>query len=210
MVVGGCLGLSDSEKIEFSVWGEVKREVSKTTTMGFQRAGFGLFRTLAERIPWERVLKGKGVQEAGHSSRRKSYRHRNSLSPCATRRTSEEDDRPGWRGSSCWDSGKKRRAYLLWKKGQATQEKYRGLIRLCREEISKAKAQLEPRLATVVRDNKKCFYKYINHKKKTKDSLHPLLDGRGNIANKDEEKAEVVHAFFASVFNSQTRYSQGS
>jgi len=66
-----------------------------------------------------------------------------------------------------------------------------GLVRLCREEIRKAKAQLELRLGTVVRDNKKCFYKYINNKKRTKEHLHPILDARGNIANKDEEKAEV-------------------
>jgi len=31
--------------------------------MDFQRADFGLFRTLIERVPWEKVLKGKGVQE---------------------------------------------------------------------------------------------------------------------------------------------------
>jgi len=36
------------------------------------------------------------------------------------------------------------------------------------------------------------------------------LDARGNIVNKDEEKADVLHAFFASVFNSQTGYPQGS
>ena len=36
------------------------------------------------------------------------------------------------------------------------------------------------------------------------------MDARGNIANKDEEKAEVPNAFFASVFSSQTSYSQGS
>jgi len=30
----------------------------------------------------------------------------------------------------------------------------------------------------------------------------------GNIATKDEEKTEVLNAFFASVFNSQTGYSQ--
>jgi len=34
--------------------------------------------------------------------------------------------------------------------------------------------------------------------------------GGGNIAKKDEEKAEVLHAFFASVFNSQTSYSEGT
>jgi len=31
--------------------------------MDFWKADFGLFRTLVERVPWEGVLKGKGVQE---------------------------------------------------------------------------------------------------------------------------------------------------
>jgi len=33
---------------------------------------------------------------------------------------------------------------------------------------------------------------------------------RGNIANKDEEKAAVLNAFFASAFSSQTGYSQST
>jgi len=105
---------------------------------------------------------------------------------------------------------KKRSIYQLWKKGQMIQEEYRGLIRSCREEIGKAKAQLELRLATAARDNKKCFYKYINHKKRAKQILHPLLDARGTIVKKNEEKAEVLNTFFASMFNSRTGYSQGS
>jgi len=91
-----------------------------------------------------------------------------------------------------------------------TQEEYRGLVRSCGEEIRKAKAQLELRLANIVRDNKKCFYKYTNNKKRAKESLHPLLDARGNIVNNDEGKAEVLNAHFDSVFNSQTGYSQDS
>jgi len=30
--------------------------------MDVWKADFGLFRVLVERVPWERVLKGKGVQ----------------------------------------------------------------------------------------------------------------------------------------------------
>ncbi|GAB0207083.1 hypothetical protein GRJ2_003173900 [Grus japonensis] len=63
VVVRGHLGLSDHEMIEFSIHGEVRRGISKTTTMDFQRTDFGLLRTVVERVPWKIVLKGKGVQE---------------------------------------------------------------------------------------------------------------------------------------------------
>jgi len=80
----------------------------------------------------------------------------------------------------------------------------------CAERKSeRQKAQLELRVATVVRDNKKCICKNINNKKRAKESLHPVFDAGRNVATKDEEKTEVLHAFFASVFNSQTSYSHG-
>jgi len=41
---------------EYSVRGEVKRRASKTTTMDFRRADFGLLRTLVEKIPWDPSL----------------------------------------------------------------------------------------------------------------------------------------------------------
>ncbi|KAJ7411233.1 hypothetical protein BTVI_50611 [Pitangus sulphuratus] len=48
-------------------------------------------------------------------------------------------------------------------------------------------------------DNKKRFYKYINNKWRDKENLHPLLDTVGNIFSKDEEKAEILNVFFASI-----------
>jgi len=90
-----------------------------------------------------------------------------------------------------------------------TQKDYRDLVRSCREKIRKSKAQLELILATNVRNNKKCFYKYINNKKRAKENLHPLSDVEANIAIKNKKKAEVLNVFFASVFNSQNSNSQG-
>jgi len=62
--VGDCLGQSDHEIVEFSILGDVRRVTSKTAILNFQRADFELFRTLVARVPWESLLKGKGVQEA--------------------------------------------------------------------------------------------------------------------------------------------------
>ncbi|KAK4828638.1 hypothetical protein QYF61_000286 [Mycteria americana] len=104
---------------------------------------------------------------------------------------------------------KKRRVYNLWKKGQASQEVYKGVARLCREKITRAKAELEINLATAVKDNKK-YFKYISSKRRAKENLWPLLDRGGNPVTKDEEKAEVLNAFFASVFNSRANCSLGT
>ncbi|KAK4815667.1 hypothetical protein QYF61_005413 [Mycteria americana] len=79
-------------------------------------------------------------------------------------------------------AGKKKRVYNLWKKGQATQEDYKDIMRLCREKIRRAKAQLERNLATAVKDNKKCFWKYVNSKRRAKENLHPFLDAVGETS----------------------------
>jgi len=42
---------------------EVRRGVSRTPTLDFWRADFGLFRSLVDTGPWEAALKGKGAQE---------------------------------------------------------------------------------------------------------------------------------------------------
>ena len=81
---------------------------------------------------------------------------------------------------------------------------------MCREKIRKAKVQLELNLATGVKRNKKLFYKYFNSKRRTRENLHSLLDEAGNVITEDKEKADILNAFFTSVFKSQTSYPQGT
>jgi len=59
---GAVLG-SDHKMEQFSIPGEVRRELSKTASLEYQRADFELAGTLVGRVPWESVLKGKGGRE---------------------------------------------------------------------------------------------------------------------------------------------------
>ncbi|GAB0206495.1 mitochondrial enolase superfamily member 1 [Grus japonensis] len=95
----------------------------------------------------------------------------------------------------------KRKVYGHWKQGQTTWEDYRDAVRHCREKIRVVKAQLEFKLDSTVKDNKKGFLKYVNSKRRTRDNIGPLLDEVGHLTNRDVDKAEMFNAFFASVFN---------
>ena len=83
-------------------------------------------------------------------------------------------------------------------------------MKLRRKKVRKAKAQLELNLATKVKENNKYFYNYINSKRRAGENLHCLLDAEDKTVTKDQDKAEVLNAFFASVFNSKTCSSLGT
>jgi len=83
----------------------------------------------------------------------------------------------------------KKEVYRMWKRGQATCEKDRGVVRVCRDVTRKAKASLEFNLTTSVKDNKTGFFTYIRCKRKTSKNVDLLLSGAGALVAKDSEKA---------------------
>ena len=51
-----------------------------------------------------------------------------------------------------------------------------------------------------VKGNKKGFYKYMNSKGKTRESVSAVLNRAGELVTNYMEKAEVLDTFCASVF----------
>ena len=60
----GSLGYSDHEMVEFKILRAARRAHGKLATLGFRRADFGLFRNLLGRVPWDKALEGRRVQES--------------------------------------------------------------------------------------------------------------------------------------------------
>ncbi|GAB0207485.1 mitochondrial enolase superfamily member 1 [Grus japonensis] len=82
----------------------------------------------------------------------------------------------------------KKEVYRMWKKGLATWEEYRDVVRVCSNATRKAKAHLELNLARDVKDKKEGFFKYINSKRKTRENVGPLLNEVGALVTEDTEK----------------------
>ncbi|CAM4602829.1 unnamed protein product [Caretta caretta] len=121
-----------------------------------------------------------------------------------SRKNSKYGRRPAWlNGEILADLKHKKEAYKKWKVGHMTREEYKNIARACRNHIRRAKSHLELQLARDVKSNKKGFFRYVGNKKKAKESVGPLLNEGGNLVTEDVEKANVLNAFFASVFTNK-------
>jgi len=94
----------------------------------------------------------------------------------------------------------KKGAYKLWKQGYVTWEEYRDAVWTGRCGFRKDKVQAELNLARNVKNSMKTFYGYTGQKRQAKVSVPPLVNIKGELALMNEEKAEVLKEFFASVF----------
>ncbi|KFR01231.1 hypothetical protein N306_09969, partial [Opisthocomus hoazin] len=169
-------------------------------TLNFRKANFQLFKEIVRRTPWETILRDRGTEQSWQVFKDVFQRAQERAIP-KCKKSGREGKRAAWlRQDLLVKLRKKRELHRKWKQGLASGEEYREAARLCRDGVRKAKAQLELNLARDVKNNKKGFYRYVSRKKMVKESVPPLMSETGELATADEEKAEVLNNFFASVF----------
>ena len=73
----------------------------------------------------------------------------------------------------------------------------------CDKVIKKAKKMYEKKIAKNCKTNVKCFWKYVQSKRKVNNGISPLLRSDGSVATTDFEKANTLNEFFSSVFTKE-------
>ncbi|KFQ53833.1 hypothetical protein N334_03108, partial [Pelecanus crispus] len=182
------------------------RDMGKTRrtvrTLNFRKANFQLFKELVRRTPWETVLGDRGREQSWQIFK-DTFHSAQELSVRKCKTAGKEGKRPAWLSRDLLVKLKsKRELHRQRKQGQVSWGEYRETAQFCRDEVRKAKARMDLNLARDVKNNKKGFYRYINQKRKVKESIPILMNKKGKLISTDKEKAEVLNNFFASVFTS--------
>eukprot|EP00057_Strongylocentrotus_purpuratus_P009185 XP_011663659.1 PREDICTED: RNA-directed DNA polymerase from mobile element jockey-like [Strongylocentrotus purpuratus] len=122
--------------------------------------------------------------------------------PCRTK-VETKKKKPLWMCKEALAKVKKK--YHAWKRYTATKHfrDYEAYIKLRNEatkDVRSAKIKFERRLAQEIKENPKGFWNYVRSKTKVKSGISDLIKEDGSKTTSDEEKAEVLNEFFASVF----------
>ena len=145
VMVGGCLGHSDHEIIEFKIVSVMRKKDSIVSTLDFRRAKFKLF----SRVSCDSAVEGSGVHECWSVFKKHLLEVQEQAIPLC-HKSGKQGRRPAWLSRELLvELQRKKELYNLWKQGQALQEDDRDVVHLCREKTRKAKAQLELKLASV-------------------------------------------------------------
>ncbi|KFQ42530.1 hypothetical protein N333_10137, partial [Nestor notabilis] len=170
------------------------------TALDFKRADFGLFGNLLSKVLWDIVLEGRGAQDCWLIFKDHLLHAQERCIP-TRRKCGRRARRPPWMDKELLRKLRgEKEAYRRWKQGQAAREEYSNVVWKARDQVRKAKAQLELNLARDVRNNRKGFCRYVANKRQGRDNVGPVRKPLGEAATLDLEKAEVLSDFFASVF----------
>ena len=102
----------------------------------------------------------------------------------------------GWLSIKPWVEEGPKKVGRTWKD-------YKEVVRAARNQVRKAKTQIESNLGRDIKGNENKFYRCVNNKRKAREDVDPLQKETGDLVTRDIEKAEVLNDFSASVFTSK-------
>ena len=185
--------------INLSIYDEI---VSDEVVYVYRKANYERLRTILSETDWSLLSSETSINE---SWLKFTNILNNAIDSCipTSKRRSQNNSKPKWWNHQIKERlSQKNRAHRKYKQTQTETDKitYERLRRDTKKLIRQSKKDLETHIATSIKSNPKEFYSYVRKKKVITSNIGPLQHENGDYVDKDDEMAEMLNNYFASVF----------
>ena len=199
------LGSSDHLQINFVFNCFIDVSKSSFNKLNFFKGDFKSMNQILQDIQWNQLLGGLSLEESWDCFADKINNSIRKYMPVSKTNSDTSKARPPMT-RQCATAIKNKHCKWVRYKYNRTDSNFK-LYKEARNKVSlelrKAKYSYEKDLALKIKDNNKLFWSYVRSKTKTKMSVSKLDKGNGELTNTDQETADVLNNYFASVFETE-------
>ena len=206
----GKLGCSDHDSLAFNINTYIERSKNFNKIPDLGKANWDKINKSLGAINWENELKSLSVEESWNKLRGVIKNLSDQYIPLKKFRAR---NKPLWLNRNIMRVIRKKSK--LWRTYKDSRDysdyiSYKKVEREAKQEILRAKKDLEKNIAKDVKKNPKKFYAYIRSKARTRDRVGPLKGKEGEIKDRDEDMCNILNNYFCSVFTREEEVTSTS
>ena len=198
----GKLGSSDHSMLWIEVAADLTSSVSMEQVPDWKKADMNKLKEELAGVNWMEEMDGLDANQCWEVFKLKMEKAQDAAIPKKMRRVGS---RPVWMTKNVMRViRKKRRLWKNYKESKDYEEymAYKTVEKKVKDSVRNAKKRFEKNLAKDVKKNPKAFYSYLKSKTSNRQSVGPLKKD-GKVVSDDEEQADILNQFFASVFTEE-------
>ncbi|XP_072107366.1 uncharacterized protein [Mobula birostris] len=199
------LGGSDHNMIEFTVKLEKEKPKSDVSVFQWSKGNYSGMREELAKVDWKETLAGRTAEQQWLEFMREMRKVQDRYIPKKKKFSSGKRMQPWLTREVKAKVKAKERAYKEAKISGKTEdwEVFKTLRKKTKKVIKREKINYERKLANNIKEDTKSFFKYIKSKRQVRVDIGPIENDTGEIVMGDEEIAEELNKYFASVFTEE-------
>ena len=196
----GQLGASHHSMIQVEMIIPTSSNSTEELVPDYSKANFSQMREMLAAIDWQSRLNDLNAEDSWTLFKNIVS---STVDACIPKKKRRNNSKPLWMQRNVMRIIRKKRR--LWKQYTTSREyqtylAYKRVQNEAKSMVTRAKRELEKKLAANAKKNPKMFYSYISNRSKVQSKVGPLKDLEGHVQTDDLTQAKILNDKFSTAF----------